>query len=65
MTTTNGQKPSPNSPSKKAVEAAALTALAEILKADPGKKPSLQALQIAAKILANRAMRSTGQPPQT
>lgn len=65
MTTTNGQKPSPNSPSRKAVEAAALMALTEILKADPSNKPSLQAMEIAAKILANRAMRRTGQPPQT
>lgn len=45
-------------PSQKQLEAAAMQKLAKMVKDDPGKKPSPEALKVAAKILALRAQRA-------
>ena len=58
MTTT--QKPS-NSlpmPSDKALEAAAMSLLAEMIAKDKGRKPSLEAARMAARYLAGKAKKA-------
>lgn len=44
-------------PSMKRLEAAALGQLAKMLEKDGGKKPSLEAVEIAAKMMAAKAHR--------
>ena len=48
--------PSPQMPSLKALEAAAMVRLAKMVK-DGDKKPSLEALQITARMMAEKAHR--------
>lgn len=45
-------------PSQKQLEAAAMQKLVKMVKDDPGKKPSPEALKVAAKILALRAQKA-------
>lgn len=44
-------------PSMKALEAAAIKRLTEMLKNDPGKMPSMEAVELAAKVMAAKAHR--------
>lgn len=44
-------------PSMKALEAAALGEIAKMLKDDPGKMPSMEAVELAAKVMAAKAHR--------
>ena len=44
-------------PSMKKLEAAALGTIAEMLEKDEGKKPSLAAVELAAKMMAAKAHR--------
>ena len=48
--------PSPQMPSLKALEAAAMVRLAQMVK-DGDKKPSLEALQMTARLMAKKAQR--------
>ncbi len=49
-------RPSPQMPSLKALEAAAMVRLAQMVK-DGDKKPSLEALQVTARLMAQKAHR--------
>ena len=53
-----------NEPSLKALEAAAMSMIAAVLAKDPGKKPSMEAIEIVVKLLALRAKRQGEQRPE-
>lgn len=51
----NTQSNSSKAPSGKELEAAAMVRLAEMVKDDQGKKPSMEAMEIAVRLLAAKA----------